>query len=130
VDQRTGRVTMRRNVRLTHKRLGDGGLTRLWCDTLVAETLPDSDDPARAQLRSATATGSVRVMREGKEMLADRVEYDAETGVLEAFADEGRVVNFFDPTLGVNQTARGFRWNLIHDEVRIFNPGAGAAPRP
>ena len=86
-------------------------------------------------LIAATATGAVyatvgpeaiagqpRPAR--KELVADRVEYDAVKGSLDAAADGQGRVSIFDPSRGAPVSARRLFWDLSHDriEVRELDP--------
>jgi hypothetical protein len=141
LDRAGGTLDIRRNVRLTHRPLDSGETVNLVCERLVASVRPKpgpggtASDGNDVELTSATAEGAVYVASgvpgsgPAKELAADKVVYDATTGVLDASASDGNVVTLFDAARAVPITAASLRWDLRKDDVRITKPGPIVMPR-
>jgi lipopolysaccharide export system protein LptA len=136
-DRAKGEMQMRRGVQMTHRALKDHAITNLNCDMLSASTRPGNE---RGGLESATATGAVyatsgpeaqpgqpRPLR--KELVADTVHYDAATRVMDAAANRGGIVTFFDPLRGTPGSAEAVRWDLNSDRIDVTHPGPIVGPR-
>lgn len=80
-------------------------------------------------LRTAEARGTVYIRGRGREVLADRAQYDAASGRAVAEGQNGRPVVLIDTATGQRQEAERVEWDLVTDVIRITRPGAVAAPR-
>src|SRR5262249_24441764 len=136
-DRAKGEMEMHRGVQMTHRALKDHSITNLNCDTLTASTRPGND---RGGLESATATGAVYATAgpeaqtgqprpERKELVADTVHYETATRVMDAKANPGGIVTFFDPTRGTPGSAEEVSWNLATDRIDVTHPGPIVGPR-
>jgi hypothetical protein len=137
VDMRLGTVTLRGKSNLRHVRLSDGLPTDIESDTLigrfrnmrVSET-ERAGKEFQAEFLGSEAIGNVWIRSvDNKELIADRVEYDAESGVAKAIANEGNTVVFFDPAQGVPQRARVLFWDQTNNRVEIRDAGTIVLPR-
>ena len=76
----------------------------------------------------AEATGAVYFGSAERELIADRLLYDAENGVVIGTAAPGNLVTLFDATRGTPITSRAIRWDLVNDVISIERPGAIVTP--
>jgi len=132
-----GEAEMRRSVEVVHRRLSDGEVTLLECERLTAGVGEEDAEPGRpgalGRLRSALAEGAVWLKSgEGsasREMIADRLYYDAATGEAKAEAFEGGWVTLIDGRRPTPVTARRIDWNLDTDRIELDEPGPVVSPR-
>jgi hypothetical protein len=137
VDMRLGTVTLRGKSNLRHVRLSDGLPTDIESDTLIGRfrnmRVSEADRTGKefqAEFLGSEAIGNVWIRStDNKELIADRVEYDAESGVAKAMANEGNTVVFFDPSQGVPQRARVLFWDQTNNRVEIRDAGTIVLPR-
>ncbi len=137
VDRRLGMITLKGKSNLRHVRLSDGLPTDIEADTLVGKfrnmqvsQAERSNLELRAEFLGADAQGDVWIRStDNKELSADRVEYDAESGIAKAMASEGKSVIFFDPTQGVPQRARVLFWDQTHNRIEIRDAGTIVVPK-
>ncbi|MEM9558750.1 MAG: hypothetical protein AAF995_00460 [Planctomycetota bacterium] len=133
------------NVEVRHKALGANDISVLRSDRLLArfeETGGNTQagvGPAnenvsggalRAELVSVDATGAVRFRNAGREVVADRLFYDALNALANASAYPGRFVELLDENSGVPVTAEALRWDLVRDRIEIDRPGPTSVGRP
>jgi hypothetical protein len=142
MNRADGSIRMSRQVRLRHAPLDDGPVLELECEQLTAflreldgdaassSEAVDASDDVRVELQSVEAAGAVYA-RSGadRQLIADRLAYDAATRVLDAFAAEGNVVTLYDARRATPITARRLSWNLATDRVEVVEPGPVVAPR-
>lgn len=129
MDRTQGRATMRDMVQLTHKPWPTGDLVFLESEQLIALVREQPhDDPRNRQaapeqlsgeLISANATGAVYVRSATREMIADSLIYDAQTGIAVAAAAPGNLVTMYEAARGAVYRAARLRWDLIKDEIRV-----------
>ncbi len=129
LDRTTGAATMREMVQLTHKPWPSGELVFLEAEELVAmvreKAVTDRRerqtgvDEIEGELLSATATGAVYLRSEKREMIADSLVYDAQTGIAVATAAPGNRVTMFEIARGAVVRAGRLRWDLVKDEIRV-----------
>ena len=62
-------------------------------------------------------------------VLADRFDYDAQTGIAEARAENGNRVTLYDDRKPTPLIAKRLMWDLARDRVEIAEPAPIAAPR-
>lgn len=132
-----GEAEMRRSVEVVHRRLSDGEVTLLECELLTAGVGAEDAEPGRpgalGRLRSALAERAVWLKSgEGsasREMIADRLYYDAATGEARAEALEGGWVTLIDGRRPAPITARRIDWNLDTDRIELDEPGPVVSPR-
>ena len=144
-DRAAGTILMVGDVRMTHARLVDGLRTDLFADRLLArfretqtiesELMPLELGPPREtvslelELESVTGEGAVSLLSGDRELQADRLDYDAARGLVEAQAlGEGRV-SMFDPSRVTPIRARGILWDLTTDRIDIQRPDPFVQPR-
>ncbi|TVQ59288.1 MAG: hypothetical protein EA379_11310, partial [Phycisphaerales bacterium] len=115
---------MRDRVRLRHRpRSGEEMIE------LESEAMSASFDADTERLTAADATGAVYARRGGRQLVADRLRYDADEGTAVAEAWAGNLVTLFDEVRPIPQTATSVSWDLIRDVVRMQGSGTIAAPR-
>ncbi len=133
-DRGSGEAVMTRAVRLRQKPPGEDRVTELECERLdAAFAIPsgESSDRAalRAQLTRARASGAVYARQGGRELIADRLEFNAEAGVAQAWANEGNLVTIYDPSRPIPLTGSILRWDLLRDRIEWRDAGTVTAPR-
>jgi len=129
----TGEGVMRERVRMRRRSPGAERITELECERLntlfaIADSAPVSTAEPGPDLLWAEATGAVYAAHGGRQMIADRLFYDAALGVAEATAAEGNEVTLFDRERGVPLTGTLLRWDLSIDRIDWRGAGATAAP--
>lgn len=139
MNRAQGRMRMRERVQLVHKPWPEGEIVFLESEDLTAHlrgvgqphAAPDGDAPRtlHGELLSATAMGAVYLRSARREMVSDRLEYDAQRGVALASASEGNRVTMIDAERGVVHRAARLRWDLEKDEIRIEETEPITAPR-
>lgn len=137
VDRRTGFVTLTGKSNLRHVRLTDGLPTDIEADTIVGRfrnmqvsEADRRDLELRAEFLGADAMGNVWIRStDHKELLADRVEYDAEAGIAKAIANTGNSVVYFDPAQGIPQRAAVLYWDQANNRIEIREAGTIVVPR-
>jgi len=133
-DRGSGEAVMTRAVRLRQKPPGEDRVTELECERLdAAFAIPsgESSDRAalRAQLTRARASGAVYARQGGRELIADRLEFNAEAGVAQAWANDGNLVTIYDPSRPIPLTGSILRWDLLRDRIEWRDAGTVTAPR-
>lgn len=141
MDRADGTCRMEQGVKMAHAALADGALTEVECETLTARIrqTPEEADPAvdltgttrevNGRLIEANATGAVFIRSQGKELLADGVDYRAEARTVEAWANPGNTVTLFDPANPNPISARRLFWDLAKDRIEVREAGTIVAPR-
>ncbi|GJM19842.1 MAG: hypothetical protein DHS20C14_20550 [Phycisphaeraceae bacterium] len=126
MERETGAATMRRTVRVRHKNLLAGDFTELHCEKLTAriqETGPaagsGTPDAVKGELTQAEAAGAVYFKSGDRELIADRLLYDALGGRAIATAAPGNLVSLFDATRGTPISSRAISWDLVRDRIEI-----------
>jgi hypothetical protein len=127
LDRRAGRVTLAGGARLVHEGLAEQGRVEVDANELsaqVAEAAGATDatleEPFTGELRSATATGSVWMRYQQKEVTADVVVYDAMNRSVDAQGTNGNLVTAFDPDTGTPVTATRVLWNLNENKFQLI----------
>ncbi|MEQ8769954.1 MAG: hypothetical protein RIB60_05535 [Phycisphaerales bacterium] len=122
----TGTATMRRTVRVRHKNLRAGDFTELHCEKLTAQITERGDaadsaqpDAVKGELTQAEAAGAVYFKSGQRELIADRLLYDAIGGRAIATAAPGNLVSMFDATRGTPISSRTLSWDLVRDRIEI-----------
>lgn len=135
LERATGVAVMDRTVRVRHKSLATQDIIELDCERLTAQ-LSELDgvegsagSEIQGELRSVQASGAVYLKMNQRELIADRLAYDAETGKAIASAVEGNLVTLFDGERGTSQTARTLYWDLTTDRIEVDRPGGAVVPR-
>ncbi|MFG0274785.1 MAG: hypothetical protein ACF8QF_06990 [Phycisphaerales bacterium] len=128
-DRDNGSAVMSRQVRLRQLPPGGDEMTELECERLTAQMTLPSDPNQEAELRSAEASGAVYVRRGTRQLIADRLLYDASTGVAEATAALGNAVTLFDANNPTPLTGSLLRWDLVRDRLEWRDAGAATTPR-
>lgn len=136
MDRASGRIEMHEGVGVTHRLLDDGRTLVLECAHLVAHVREQpgasgtaSPETIRGELVSATATGSVFAKSATREVVCGRFEYDATTGIAEAFGAAGEPILYTDTSLATASMAQSLRWDLKQDRIELRGVGTIVAPR-
>ncbi len=142
LDRAAGTLEMQGNTSLTHMSLAYDRVIRLIAERMSAtirarEGSLSEGGASDAELLSASARGAVHATigtRNPKapfdrEMVADRVDYDAAGGILEATAHEGNLVTLFDGARGTATSAESITWNVARDEVKFVRAQPVVIPR-
>lgn len=128
LDRETGAATMRRTVRVRHKSLLAGDFTDLQCEKLTAQiretdengkVAPTTTDAVKGELTLAEAAGAVYFKSGQRELIADRLLYDALAGRAIATAAPGNLVSMFDAERATPISSRAISWDLIRDRIEI-----------
>lgn len=128
MDRTDGTATMRRTVRVRHKSLLAGDYTDLQCEKLTAQiretdengrAMPTTSDAVKGELTMAEAAGAVYFKSGHRELIADRLLYDALAGRAIATAAPGNLVSMFDAQRATPISSRAISWDLIRDRVEI-----------
>lgn len=140
LERAAGRARMDGGVRLVHRPLGETGARELVCTTLTATLAGPRDVDAGTDgevageagptLETVDASGAVyvRMTDPDRQLLADRLFYDARADFLEATASDDNRVTFIDER-GIPVTAAKLRWNLLEDRVDVLRPTPIVSPR-
>ncbi len=133
-DRGTGEAVMSQRVRLRQRSPEGERVTELECERLdAAFALPERGEEdrgaLRAQLTSASASGAVYARQGDRELIADHLEFDAESGEAQAWANEGNLVTIYDPQRPIPLTGSQLRWDLLSDRIEWRDAGAATAPR-
>ena len=90
---------MTNRVRMVHRPVGDGAVAELECESLKAAFTEDSptgdltSGTGESQLKNVLATGAVWARSGNQQMIADALNYAAETQAARATAQNGGWVN-------------------------------------
>lgn len=123
-----GVADMTRSVRVTHKNLLSGETYQLHSERLTAVVLENTGESDQLELVRGEASGAVYFGSSERELIADRLLYDAANGVVIGTAAEGNLVTLFDATRGTPLTSRAIRWDLENDVISVERPGAVVTP--
>ncbi|MDX9910843.1 MAG: LPS export ABC transporter periplasmic protein LptC [Phycisphaerales bacterium] len=138
-DRAAQRAMMRRGVSMTHRRIADSLETIVECEQLTAEFRGlgaglSGAEIERGELTRVVAEGAVYIasLLDGvlrREVIADRLTYDAIGGIAEVFATPGNRVSMFDADRATPASAEEVRWDLKSDRVEITGAGSVTTPR-
>ncbi len=131
VDRETSTADLARRVALVHVRPDDETTTELEAErlTIVFRERNASSAGLEGQLASLDASGAAWLRSGVRELLADRVLYDAERGIAFATAGAGNVVTLFEGERGTAMRAARLEWDLLRDRIRVESPSPTTAPR-
>lgn len=135
LNRAEGSIHFLERVRLNHKTQREASLMELECEELTAkvrERAAGEGADAKGvdgELESAEASGAVWARSTSRELIADRLSYDAKAGKAEAFASEGNRVTVFDRLKATTATAGRLKWDLTGDTIEIVEPGSVTAPK-
>ena len=128
MDRATGTSVMREGVVALHKNLLTGVVTELEAERLAAQIRETGLDPTESsggagELIRAEASGAVYFASGPRELLADRVVYDAVRGIALATASPGNLITIFDAENPTPVNARSMSWDIASDLVRVDTSG-------
>ncbi|MBL0922554.1 MAG: hypothetical protein IBJ10_10555 [Phycisphaerales bacterium] len=124
LSRRTGVGVMERSVRLRQREPDADDVTEMESESLEAVFSEVSERLLRAE-----ANGAVYVRRRERQVTADRMLYDALTGVARLEGREDNLVTFFDESRAATQSAGAVTWNLRTDDIRVDRAGPITIPR-
>jgi hypothetical protein len=120
IDRSDGRAMIKRRVRVRHKDPSGGSISDVECERLDA-TIPmiRGDDGALEQPDAYTieASGAVYAQHAGKQLIADMLWFDGDSGMAEASAWPGNTVTLFDPQLPAPMTGSMLSWDTVRDRA-------------
>jgi hypothetical protein len=143
-DTSTATMTMKDGVSVVHKALADGQVTEIRCNDMTA-FFNDVAGPAVSEakrgldLKSVTALGSVYAASGApktaanpkpavREIISQRLDYDALLQKIDAKAEPGGIVTMFDPQAASPMTAAWLSYDIKKNSAEIKQP-AGVAPK-
>lgn len=135
LDRPAGEMTMTSRVRMVHRPLGDGAVAELECESLramFAEEAPGAEltsAQGEGELREVVATGAVWARSGEQQMIADALNYAAETQAARATAQPGGWVTLFDPAQPAPVTAAELLWSLKSGRIEVVRPNPISIPR-
>lgn len=135
LDRAAGDIHFLKRVRLNHKPQRDASLMELECEDLTAKIVERGAGAGAdakgvdGELESADAKGAVWGRSVARELVADRLFYDAKTGKAEAQASDGNRVTVFDRLKATTVTAAHILWDLNGDTIEVVDPGTVTAPK-
>ena len=135
LDRPSGEVTMTNRVRMVHRPVGDGAVAELECESLKAAFTEDSptgdltSGTGESQLKNVLATGAVWARSGNQQMIADALNYAAETQAARATAQNGGWVTLFDPAQPAPVTAAELIWSLRSGRIEVVRPNPVSIPR-
>ncbi len=130
VDRDTSTADLSRRVALVHVRPDNDTTTELEAERLTIVFREDGDSAGlEGQLASLDASGAAWLRSGVRELLADRVLYDAERGIAFATAGAGNVVTLFEGERGTAMRAARLEWDLLRDRIRVESPSPTTTPR-
>lgn len=124
-DRTLGTAEMLDSVQMNHTRISDGSKAMLECARLRINFDPSENDRTETifgGLRSAIADTNVYLRTDTRELTADLLEYNPDTGLAQALADSFNLVQILDRATGSPTTASAIIWNLTTDRVDIVDP--------
>jgi len=120
IDREDGEALMKRRVRVRHKDPAGGNISDIECERLDA-TIPmvRNEDGALNNPDAYTieASGAVYAQHAGKQLIADMLWFDGQSGMAEASAWPGNAVTLFDPQLPTPMTGSTLSWDTIRDRA-------------
>ncbi|MCH8270149.1 MAG: glycoside hydrolase family 95 protein, partial [Planctomycetes bacterium] len=124
LDRTSGRFAMDRNVHVSHKRAADGGVLYLVCDSLtgtarVADGQSDRGMNTIGDLEFVDAVGAVYARWDGRELLCDRIHYNALAGTVRAESNQSSRITLVDPARAAVIHAQAATWNLDTGEAQL-----------
>jgi lipopolysaccharide export system protein LptA len=134
LERQAGTIRFLERVRLNHKPQRDASLMELECEDLMAQIRQPAGKGAQpsavdGELESVDARGAVWGRSTTRELIADRLYYDAVAGRAEATAADGNRVSMFDRARATTMTAGKFLWDLTRDSIEVVDPGTVTTPR-
>ncbi len=124
-DRTLGTAEMHSSVQMNHTRTSDSSRAMLEAQRLRINFAPsenDTTDNIFSGLRSAIADTNVYLRTDTRELTADLLEYNPDTGLARALADGSSLVRILDRATGSPTTASAIIWNLTTDRVDIVDP--------
>jgi lipopolysaccharide export system protein LptA len=129
MNRSSGEAEMTRAVRLRHLPPGGDEAAELESERLSAKFALPNDQVGVARLLSAEAAGAVYLRRGTRQLIADRLLYDAGAGVAEALAAPGNAVTIFDANQPTPLTGSMLRLDLVRDRIEWRDAGETSIPR-
>lgn len=124
LNRRTGVGVMDRAVRLRQRPPGAEEVAEM-----EAESLEAVFSEVAQRLLRAEANGAVYLRHRARQVTADRMLYDALTGVARLEGRDDNVVTYFDEQRGATQTAGAITWDLTADDIKVDRAGPITIPR-
>ena len=135
LDRPAGEVTMTNRVRMVHRPAADGAVAELECESLQASFIEEAPageittTSGKGELENVLASGAVWARSGNQQMIADALNYTAETQAARATAQTGGWVTLFDPTQPAPITAAELIWSLKSGRIEVVRPNPITIPR-
>jgi len=120
IDRESGESMMKRRVRVRHTDPAGTTVSDLECERLEVTSDPErSADGAIKNPDAFTveASGAVYAQHAGKQLIADLLWFQGNTGMIEASAWPGNTVTLFDPQLPAPLTGSTLSWDTVRDRA-------------
>jgi len=125
--QREGTADLYNQVAVVHYRPDEDVTTELETEHLsLTYRQPEGGG---GELVAIDANGAAWLRSGAREMLADHVLYNADTGLARASARTGNTVTLFEGQRGTPIRAAELEWDLLRDRVTVTRPAGAATPR-
>lgn len=120
LDRSAGEALIKRRVRVRHKDPEGANISDVECERLEA-TIPmiRAADGSLEEPDAYTieASGAVYAQHAGKQLIADILWFDGDSGMAEASAWPGNTVTLFDPQLPAPMTGSTLSWDTVRDRA-------------
>lgn len=124
-----GAVEFRRQVRVRHRPPAAPRVTDLECERLeIAFSPAGADSAGGGGIGWGQASGAVYVAQGRRQVIADRLLYDATLGFAELTASTGNLVTLFDADVPTPLLGEQLRWDLVRDRVEWRGARPASAP--
>ncbi len=123
-----GSVEFRRQVRVRHRPPAAARVTDLECERLEIAFSPAGAGSAGGGVGWGQASGAVYIAQGRRQVIADRLLYDATLGFAELTASAGNLVTMFDADVPTPLLGEHLRWDLVRDRVEWRGARPAAAP--
>lgn len=123
-----GSIEFRRQVRVRHRPPAAPRVTDLECERLEIAFSPAGADSAGGGVGWGQASGAVYIAQGRRQVIADRLLYDATLGFAELTASAGNLVTLFDADVPTPLLGEQLRWDLVRDRVEWRGARPASAP--
>ncbi|MEM7755424.1 MAG: hypothetical protein AAF297_07285 [Planctomycetota bacterium] len=127
LDRQAGIADLFNRVAVVHHRPDTAVTSELESETL--RLVFRERESAEGELVELDAAGAAWLRSGVREMLADRILYNADTGLARATAEAANRVTLFEGARGTPISAAQLEWDLFRDQITITRPTGIAAPQ-
>jgi hypothetical protein len=130
MNRASGHMSMREQVRMDHRRLGNGSRIELECGELSAQLAPASAGASDSdQLEEVVAIQRVWMRTGGRELTGGELRYYAPSSTVTASGEPGQNVTLIETRSGSPFSARWLGWNLATDRFEALDTQPIIVPR-